>query len=66
MFTGALGHGYTTAGHKVEFGYALAKGKKVAIVGPRENIFCWMKNVRQHGDVEALLDFLREQKNAEV
>lgn len=33
---------YTTGGRFVEFGYAVAKGKKILIVGPRENVFCYM------------------------
>lgn len=34
-------------GRHVEFGYALGKGKSVVVVGPRENIFHHLPNVKQ-------------------
>lgn len=34
-------------GRHVELGIALGLMKRVWIVGPRENIFCWMEEVRQ-------------------
>lgn len=34
-------------GRHVEFGIALGMMKRVWIVGPRENIFCWLEDVRQ-------------------
>lgn len=34
-------------GRHVELGLALGMGKHVWIVGPRENIFCWLEGVRQ-------------------
>lgn len=33
-------------GRHVEFGIALGLMKRVWIVGPRENIFCWLEDVR--------------------
>lgn len=33
---------YTTGGRHVETGYAIAKGKKILIVGPRENVFHYL------------------------
>ncbi len=33
-------------GRHVELGMALAIGKPVTIVGPRENVFCWLPQVR--------------------
>lgn len=38
--------GYMSGGRHVEFGYALAKGKSVYVIGPAENVFhaghvCW-------------------------
>ncbi len=37
-------------GRHVEFGIALGKGTPVMIVGPRENIFHWLPNVRHFED----------------
>ena len=36
-------------GRHVELGIALGLMKRVWIVGPRENIFCWLEDVRQFG-----------------
>jgi hypothetical protein len=35
-------------GRHVEFGIALAASKQVVIVGPRENVFCWLPHVQHH------------------
>jgi hypothetical protein len=35
-------------GRHVEFGIALAARKQVVIVGPRENVFCWLPHVQHH------------------
>lgn len=32
-------------GRYVEFGYALALGKRIIVVGPKENIFAWLPEV---------------------
>lgn len=32
-------HGRTTGGHHVEFGYALALGKPIVLIGEPENVF---------------------------
>jgi hypothetical protein len=34
-------------GRHVELGIALGRGKLIAVVGPRENIFCWLEYIRQ-------------------
>lgn len=44
-------------GRHVEFGYALALGKGIAVVGPHENIFHHLKGVQHHDDVD---DFVKE------
>lgn len=36
---------FVRGGRHVEFGYALAKGKKIIVVGPKENIFHYEPNV---------------------
>lgn len=37
-------------GRHVELGLALAWNKRVIIVGPRENVFCWMPQVEHFKD----------------
>ena len=34
--------GIPRGGRHVEFGWALARGKEVAVIGPRENVFHWL------------------------
>lgn len=36
-------------GRHVELGIALALGKRVIVVGPRENVFCWLPEVERYG-----------------
>ncbi len=43
----------------VEFGYALRAGKRLVIVGPRENVFHHLPTVEQFRSVKGLLDGLR-------
>jgi hypothetical protein len=50
-FTGAGGKG----GRHVEFGYALATGKRLVIVGQRENVFHCHPAVEQYDTWEAFL-----------
>lgn len=38
--------GYTTGGRHVELGYAIAKGKPIIVVGPRENVFFYLPQIR--------------------
>ena len=44
-FTEQPRSGHSRGGRHVELGLALAKGKHVFIVGPRENVFCWLPEV---------------------
>lgn len=37
-------------GRHVEFGIALALQKKIIVVGPRENLFCWLPEVEHYND----------------
>lgn len=37
-------------GRHVELGIALASGKHVVVIGPRENVFCWLPQVEHHAD----------------
>lgn len=43
-FTGSDGKG----GRHVEFGYGLAMGKRMIVVGPRENVFHTLSQVEHH------------------
>lgn len=45
-------------GRHVELGIALGQMKRVWIVGPRENIFCWLDDVRQFDTWGECLGFL--------
>ena len=42
-------------GLHVELGLALGMGKPVVIIGPRENIFCWLPTVPQFNSLEEFL-----------
>jgi hypothetical protein len=44
-----------TGGRHVEFGYALALGKRLALVGPRENVFHACPVVERYADWEVFL-----------
>jgi len=49
-------------GRHVELGIALGLMKQVWIVGPRENIFCWMEDVRQFDTWEECLKQLQAER----
>jgi hypothetical protein len=53
-FTGAGGKG----GRHVEFGMAQALGKRLVLIGPRENVFHCLPGVSVVSDIEALIGFL--------
>jgi nucleoside 2-deoxyribosyltransferase len=48
-------------GRHVEFGYALAKGKQVCVVGHRENVFCYLPDVGHFKNFEAFKSAVIEQ-----
>jgi hypothetical protein len=47
-FTEEPRSGNSRGGRHVELGMALAAGKQVIIVGPRENVFCWLPQVEHY------------------
>jgi len=47
-FPGAGGR--ARGGRHVELGLALAWGRDVAVVGPRENVFCWLPRIQHFED----------------
>lgn len=49
-------------GRHVELGIALGLMKQVWIVGPRENIFCWLEDVCQFDTWKQCLQRLREER----
>lgn len=48
-------------GRHVEFGVALALGKRIIVVGPRENLFYYHPKVEVVADAVALIDKLRKE-----
>lgn len=52
--------GTPRGGRHVEFGYALAQGLQVIVIGPRENIFHYFDNIRNYPTMDA---FLRTTEN---
>ena len=60
-FTEEPAIGYNTGGRHVEFGAAWAWGKKLVLVGPRENIFHHLPDVVQVYSVEELYIYLAEE-----
>ena len=55
LLTMALGAMFSSGGRMVELGYALGRGTKVIVLGPRENIFCYLPQVVQCETVDDLL-----------
>ena len=53
---------YTTGGRHVECGYALAKGKELIVVGPRENVFHYLPYVKQYDTLQEAMEYLRGEK----
>ena len=47
------------SGHHVEYGYALAQGKRLAIVGEKLNIYHYLDYVRHFTHVEEMFDWLK-------
>jgi nucleoside 2-deoxyribosyltransferase len=48
--------GTITGGRHVEFGYGLAKGKRLILIGGRENIFHYHPSVEQYSTLDAWLE----------
>ena len=59
-FTGGIGG---KGGRHVEFGYALALGKRLIVVGPREHIFHTLPEVEHHIDWPRLVIALSAERN---
>ncbi len=63
-FTEQPSAGYTSGGRHVEAGYAIALGKPVLVVGPRENIFYGLPGVSVVPDWETARAWLRDHAEA--
>lgn len=50
--------GAARGGRHVEFGYAANAGKRLIIVGTRENVFHWLPEIEQYDSFDALLKVL--------
>jgi len=48
-FTEEPRSGNSRGGRHVELGIAIGAGKNVVVIGPRENVFCWLPQVDWHG-----------------
>lgn len=57
-FTEPSGSGPARGGRHVEFGYALARGKRCMVVGPHENVFYTLPTVMQYDDWDAAKSML--------
>lgn len=57
-FTEEPRSGHSRGGRHVELGIALAAGKRIIVVGPRENVFCWLPQVAQFDTWPLLLAVL--------
>lgn len=51
-FTEPADSNRSRGGRHVEFGYALSQGKKIVVVGPRENVFYHLPDVEWFTDFE--------------
>jgi hypothetical protein len=47
-------------GRHVELGIALGAGRRVTVIGPRENVFCWLPQVRHFDSWPEYLGALAE------
>jgi nucleoside 2-deoxyribosyltransferase len=47
-----------STGRHIEYGYALAKGKAIILVGPRTSVFHWLPFVQHFSTLDAFLDSL--------
>lgn len=59
LLTSTPHYGYTSGGSHTEFGLAMAAGKRVAVLGRRENVFHYLPGVEQFEAPGALVRWLR-------
>lgn len=56
-FTESPSFPHVRGGRHVEFGYGLARGKEMIIIGPLENVFHWVPEVRRFNTLEEFISF---------
>lgn len=56
---------YNGGGRWVEFGYALALGKRMVVIGGHETIFCHLPGVKVYSTVGAAINFMNVGRNHE-
>lgn len=54
--------GRARGGRHVEFGYAIARGMRVCVVGHRENVFCHLPEVMHFDSTERFMSWARRRK----
>lgn len=59
-FTESPRSGSGRGGRHVEFGFALALGKRLALVGPQENVFHTLPGLSQFADWPAARDYFQQ------
>lgn len=65
-FTEQPRSGHSRGGRHVELGIALGRMQRVWIVGPRENIFCWLEDVRHFETWPECYAALRAERNVDA
>lgn len=55
--------GGSRGGRHVELGYAISEGIDIFIVGPRENVFCWLPSISQFDTFDELLASLQPHRD---
>lgn len=50
------GPGRNRGGRHVELGLALALNKRVVVIGPRENVFCYLPNIEVFPDFQTFME----------
>lgn len=59
LYTLNKGTMFSSGGRMTEFGYALAKGKWLIVVGERENVFCELDYIAVVKTTEEAIDILK-------
>lgn len=59
LFTEDFSNSRVRGGKHVEFGYAMAKGKRLFIIGARRNVFHSLSEVAAFAEIQGLIDHLK-------
>lgn len=58
LYTLPIGTMFSSGGRMTELGYAIALNKRIILVGPRENVFCHLDNIREFSTSEDVIAHL--------